>query len=74
MKWYFRPMAVIVVILCAGPLALPLLWLSPAFKKSHKIIITILVIVLTIVLIKSSIELYRVLLERMKELQEVLGR
>lgn len=72
-KWYYRPVALLIEILCIGPFALPLVWLSPALKKSHKIIITILVAILTVALIKSSIVLYSILLERLKELQEVLG-
>lgn len=71
-KWFFRPAVVIVAILFAGPFALPLLWRSPAFKKTHKIFITALVAILTIWLIKASVELYNILLERMQELQEIL--
>ena len=73
-KWYHKPVTVIIAILCIGPFALPLLWLSPAFKKNHKIIITILLLVLTISRVKTSVVLYMMLLERIKELQEMLGK
>ncbi len=71
-KWYLRPFAVIIAILCIGPFALPLAWISPAFKKSHKVLITIIVIVLTLWLIKASFELYDILLNKLQELKEVL--
>jgi len=71
-KWYLRPVAVVIALLCIGPLAIPFVWLSPAFKKGQKIFITILVIVLSIWLAKASVELYNVLLEQMKELQAIL--
>ena len=71
-RWYFRPPAVFLALLCAGPLALPLVWLSPSFKKSHKIIITAAVAALTVWLAKASVELYNLLLEELRELERVL--
>jgi uncharacterized membrane protein YvbJ len=50
-KWYFKTSRVVIAILCLGPFALPLVWLNPAYKKSTKIIVTIIVIVGTILLI-----------------------
>lgn len=72
-KWHLRPVAVIMTILFVGPLALPLVWLSPAFRKSHKIVITIIIILLTAWLGIVSIRLYNILLQRITELQELLG-
>lgn len=73
-KWYHRPLAVLIAILCVGPFALPLAWTSPAFKKGHKIIITLLVTGLTIWLIHASVTLYKILLGRLEELNQVLCR
>ena len=72
-KWYYKPITVVIAILCAGPLALPLVWRSPAFTKRLKIVITILLAILTIVLIKISIELYILFLEYVEQLQKVMG-
>ena len=72
-KWYLRPIAVIIAILCIGPFALPLVWISPAFKKSHKIFVTILVIILTVWLAKASVKLYNLLLNEMQQLQNILN-
>jgi hypothetical protein len=46
-KLYLRVWFVVVMLLSVGPLALPLLWLSPAFKLRWKIIVTIFVAVMT---------------------------
>lgn len=69
-KWYFKPIIVIIAILCIGPFALPLVWLSPVFKKSHKIVLTILLIIVAIGLIIGSIKLYNILLEKTQGLQK----
>lgn len=71
-KWYLKPITIIIAILCIGPLALPLVWISPAFKKSHKIFITIIVAIITLWLIKVSVELYNIFLDRLQQLQEIL--
>ena len=73
-KWYFKPVVVIIAIFCVGgPFALPLLWLSPAFKKSHKIVITILVVGLTLWLVKATINLYGLVSKQMQTLQDLLN-
>ena len=41
-KWYFKTHAFVVAFLCVGPLALPLVWINPRYKKSKKIFITLL--------------------------------
>jgi predicted nucleic acid-binding Zn ribbon protein len=46
-KWYFRTAFLVIVFLSVGPLALPLLWLSPRINKKAKIIISVIVIVLS---------------------------
>lgn len=71
-KWYLTPVAIVIAILAVGPFAIPLVWISPAFKKWHKIIITIALVGLTIWLVRVSGELYQMLLKEAKELQDVL--
>ncbi len=72
-KWYHRPVAVFTAILCVGALALPLLWISPAFSKKLKIGITLLVVAVNIWLIKISMDLYGLCLGRIQELRQLIG-
>ena len=60
-KWYLKPLVIFVIILAAGPFALPLVWKSPSFKKWHKTVITITLVILTVWLIISSVNLYHLL-------------
>ena len=47
-KWYFSTYTVVIALLCAGPLALPLVWFHPRYKIAAKIAATVIVIVITI--------------------------
>ncbi len=71
MKWYHRPLVIFIIILVAGPFALPLVWMSPSFKPWHKAAITLLLLALTVWLIKSGVELYAILLKELKTLSEL---
>ena len=71
MKWYLRPIPIVIVILIVGPFALPLVWMSPAFKKWPKVVITIILILVTIWLIQVSVSIYQLLISEMKSLQEM---
>ena len=58
-KWYLRPISVVLLLFFVlGPFALPLLYKSPKFSKTLKIILTI----------EIGRELYR----SMEELQDIL--
>ena len=46
-KWYFKTYGIVIVFLCLGPLALPLVWLSPRFSRKIKIVVTIIIIILS---------------------------
>ena len=73
-KWYLRPPAVLVLLFVVlGPLALPLLYKSPAFNKTLKVILTITVIVYTLFLIYVSVELGIEAYRRIMELQTTIG-
>jgi len=72
-KWWFKPYIVIIALFCLGPFALSLLWGSPAFKKTHKVLITISQIVLTIGLARATMAVYERLLNQMLEAQGILG-
>lgn len=73
MKWYHRPVVVVIAILCAGPFALPLVWFSPAFRGWHKAVISAFITVITVATVKSSIVLYRILLTRLEDLRVIMG-
>lgn len=51
-KWYLRPTIILVLLFFVlGPFALPLLYKSPKFNPTWKIILTVLVVVYTVYLV-----------------------
>jgi len=73
MKWYHKPIIVVLAIFSLGPLALPVLWGAPSFKKWHKILISAIVITGTIMTIKGLLYFYNVALEETEATLEILG-
>ena len=72
-KWYLRPVGVVLLLFFVlGPFGLPLLYKSPNFSKTSKIILTIAVVLYTSYLIFASVEIARELYSRMGELQDLL--
>ena len=72
-KWYLRPISVVLLLFFVlGPFALPLLYKSPKFSKTLRIILTIVVIIYTSYLIFATLEIGRELYKRMEALQDVL--
>jgi len=72
-KWYLRPISVVLLLFFVlGPFGLPLLYKSPQFSKTLKIILTIAVIIYTSYLIFASLEIGKELYRRMGELQDAL--
>ena len=72
-KWYLRPVSVVLsLFFVLGPFGLPLLYKSPKFSRTLKIILTIAVIIYTSYLIFASLEIARQLYSRMGELQDML--
>jgi hypothetical protein len=72
-KWYLRPVGVVLLLFFVlGPFGLPLLYKSPNFSRTSKIVLTIAVILYTSYLIFASLEIARELYSRMGELQEAL--
>ncbi len=70
-RWYYSVTIVVVAILCVGPLALPLLILSPKFTKAKKALISILVIAATVWLARASIQVTRDFMQRLDEVKEI---
>ena len=67
-KWYFTTTAVVVALLCVGPLALSLVWFHPRYKIITKAVITVLVIVFTFLLGYLVIQVYARLLKSISDL------
>ncbi|MDD5138604.1 MAG: zinc ribbon domain-containing protein, partial [Candidatus Omnitrophica bacterium] len=55
-KWYFKTSALVVALLCVGPLALPLLWFNPRFSRKSKVVWSVVIIVLSYYLIASLVD------------------
>jgi hypothetical protein len=73
-KWYLRPMSVILLLFFVlGPLGLPLLYRSPKFGRTLKIILSAVVIIYTLYLVFATLEIGRVLYKRLEELQGILN-
>lgn len=72
LKWYLRPGPVIFLLFfVAGPLALPLLFKSPAFGKTLKTVLTVVVLVYTAYLVIVSIKIGQELLFLLDQLQQL---
>lgn len=71
-KWYLRPVMVIIAILSVGPFAVPLIWISPAFRRWHKILLTLITGILTVLLVKATADLYIILIREFRALAETL--
>jgi len=72
-KWYLNPISVVLLLFFVlGPLGLPLLYRSPKFSKTLKIILTIVVSGYTSYLIFVSVKMVRGLYTRMEELSGIL--
>jgi hypothetical protein len=72
-KWYLNSIIVVLLLFfILGPFGLPLLYKSPKFTRTSRIILTIVVIVYTAFLIFGSLEIGRELYIRMEELQDTL--
>jgi hypothetical protein len=59
-KWYLRPIGVVLLLFfILGPFGLPLLYKSPKFSRTLKVILTIAVMIYTSYLIIASLEIGR---------------
>ena len=72
-KWYLKPISVVLLLFFVlGPFGLPLLYQSPKFIKTSKIILTIAVVLYTCYFLFVSLKIGRELYTRMEEMQELL--
>lgn len=69
-KWYLTTTGIIILLLCVGPFALPLVWIHPKYSLKIKIIGSVVVVILTIGFYILTKQLYTQLEEQMKMIQE----
>lgn len=67
----FSAWGVFWILLVLGPFGLPVLWLSPRFSTTLKLIITLLLIVITYLLTKYTAVLFGTMTEHIRELQSI---
>ena len=67
-KWYYSPLAIVVAILIAGPFAIPLVWLSPAFKMWQKVLIIFALVAFTVWLTAVFMQTYQTIITQLKSL------
>lgn len=72
-RWYYRIDAVVIALLCVGPLALPLLFLSPKFNRQMKVLITLFVILLTVWLAVITKDALLLVMQRLEEVKALYG-
>jgi hypothetical protein len=68
-KWYFSTSAIVIALLCLGPLALPLVWLNPRYKIISKFVVTIIIVGITILFCYLTVNTYHQLMKQI----ELLG-
>jgi len=71
-KWYLKPVSVIIALLCVGPLALPLVWITPAWKRWQKAVIILATLIFTFLGVQASVKLYQILKDEMDQLKALL--
>ena len=64
-KWYHSSITLIAAVLCAGPLALPLVWTNKRYSITTKAIITIGIIGLTVWLCYITVRIYANMLNQL---------
>ncbi len=69
--WYLTRRIVFLALTIAGPLALPLVWLSPKFSSSQKIFWTVLTVALTLVFWNLTVKTAGILNQQMAEMKKL---
>ena len=54
--WYFRTSAIVIAVLCVGPLALPMIWWAPQISRTWKIVLTVVILVLSWFLYETTLK------------------
>lgn len=67
-KWYFATGTVVLALLCLGPMALPLVWINPRYKILTRVIITVVVLVVTVLCIYMTVNVYQRMIDQLTAL------
>ncbi len=70
-KWYFRKSFIVIALCSVGPLALPLIWFRPNTSRGWKIGLSIVILVLSWLLYRLTMESIRSLTEYYKMLNSL---
>jgi len=65
-SWYYRPWQLLLLLfLVLGPVGLPLLWKSPCFTRTWKIVVTGVTLVYTAILVDQIVVVVRMAMDEM---------
>ncbi len=70
-KWYFKTRTVVLAFLILGPLALPLLWVHPRYRKVAKVAWTVGIVVLTILTWLATVSSMKIINKYYSEILQV---
>ncbi len=68
-KWYHSNGSLVTSLLMVGPLALPLLWINPRYKRTTKVVISLLVLGVTFFCLRVLVSTY----QRVSEQLQMMG-
>jgi predicted nucleic acid-binding Zn ribbon protein len=63
MPWYFRTSIIVIAVLSVGPLALPLIWWRPQTTRAWKVGLTIAILLISWLFLKTTLASMRSLQE-----------
>lgn len=66
-KWYYRTPSVLTALVLFGPLAYPLLWKSPKYNLTWKIILTVIFTAATVYMIIATWHIYALLFRTFRQ-------
>ena len=69
-KWYYGVVWVLLALIGLGPFGFPLLWKSPQFSLTWKVLLMVLVTAGTVYLIAASWEIYALLIREITALKK----
>ena len=67
-KWWWKTPFLIFMLLSFGPLALPLLWFSPRFSASQKLLWTVITAIATYYLVVSCMSAFKTAMGQARDL------
>jgi len=71
-KWYLKPVSIVIAVLGLGPFAIPLVLMSPALRKWQKVALTAFLVLFTVWFVKAAMDIYRSLLKQMQDIQGMM--